>query len=97
MCAMSISLETAGRSAPRTAAQRFASAAAFDVPPLAVLAALVAEPSTRDFALVNVLVQAVLFAFGACLPAYRTRLTEFRGRFGVEDGIVAAVTVVPPR
>jgi steroid 5-alpha reductase family enzyme len=45
-----------------------------DLPLLVVLAAFVAEPSTRDFALVNLLVQALLFGFGACLPAYRRRI-----------------------
>nr|MDQ3935496.1 DUF1295 domain-containing protein [Actinomycetota bacterium] len=48
-----------------------------DLPLLAVLAAFVAEPSTRDFALVNLGVQAVLFGVGACLPAYRRGLMFF--------------------
>ena len=48
-----------------------------DAMPLAVLAALVAEPSTRDFALVNLLVQGVLSGLGAGLAAYRTRVMAF--------------------
>ena len=42
-----------------------------------MLAAFVAEPSTRDFALVNLLVQGVLFVFGACRPALRYRRMAF--------------------
>jgi steroid 5-alpha reductase family enzyme len=69
--------ETGEQSAPQGPARRLATAAAIDVPMLAVFAALVAEPSTRDFALVNLLVQGFLFVFGACLPAHRTRLMVF--------------------
>jgi steroid 5-alpha reductase family enzyme len=58
----------------RERARPFASAAARDLPMLVVLAAFLAEPSTREFALVNLLVQAVGFGLGACLPAYRTRV-----------------------
>src|SRR2546421_6171447 len=71
---MSVSAATTEGSAPGSAARRFASAAGRDLPLVAMLAAFVAEPSTRDFALVNLAVQAVMFAFGACLPAYRTRV-----------------------
>lgn len=65
---MALASPVAGRSA------RLARAAALDVPLLLVLAAFVAEPSTRDFALVNLGVQAVGFVLGACLPVYRTRI-----------------------
>ncbi|MDQ3935289.1 MAG: DUF1295 domain-containing protein, partial [Actinomycetota bacterium] len=44
---------------------------------IVTLAALVAEPSTRDFALANLGVQAVMFGLGACLPAYRTGVVAF--------------------
>ncbi|HEX8053272.1 MAG TPA: DUF1295 domain-containing protein [Thermoleophilaceae bacterium] len=74
---MSVSAETIAQGPPRSAARRFASAASLDLPMIAMLAAFVAEPSTRDFALVNLLVQGVLFLFGACLPAHKTRLMAF--------------------
>lgn len=57
------------------------SAWALDLPMVAVLAAFLAEPSTRDFALANLCVQAVGFVFGACLPAYRLRV------MAVVDGV----------
>jgi steroid 5-alpha reductase family enzyme len=66
--------ELAGRSAPRTTVLRLAAAGAWDLPLIAVFAAFVAEPAMRDFALVNLAVQALGFVFGACLPAYRTRI-----------------------
>jgi steroid 5-alpha reductase family enzyme len=75
---MSISADTGERGAPvRTSPQLYASALALDAVPLAVLAAFVAEPSTRSFALVNLLVQGVLFVFGAGLPAHHTRVMAF--------------------
>ena len=72
---MSVALDA--RAVPGGPARRLASAAARDLPLLAVLAAFVAEPSTRDFALVNLGVQGFLFVFGACLPAYRRGLMLF--------------------
>ena len=57
--------------------RRFANAVLGDLPLLAMLAAFVAEPSTCDFALVNLLVQATMFGLGACLPAYRTSVMAF--------------------
>ncbi|HEV7807153.1 MAG TPA: DUF1295 domain-containing protein [Solirubrobacteraceae bacterium] len=74
---MSIFTETTERSLRRTRASLFANAASLDLPLLAVLAAFVAEPSTRSFALVNLLVQTVLFVVVAFLPAYRTRVMAF--------------------
>src|SRR2546421_1303069 len=74
---MSVSAATTEGSAPGSAARRFASAAGRDLPLVAMLAAFVVEPSTRDFALVNLAVQAQMFVFGACLPAYRTRVMAF--------------------
>lgn len=72
---MSVSAETG---ALRTGARPFASAVlSRDVPLVVLVAAFAAEPSTRDFALVNLLVQALLFTFGACLPAYRRRVMAF--------------------
>ena len=73
---MTTSTGTAQPRAPRTSPRLYARAIAIDAMPLAVLAAFVAEPSTRDFALVNVLVQAVLFAL-AGLAAYRTRVMAY--------------------
>jgi steroid 5-alpha reductase family enzyme len=74
---MTVSAETSAQGVPRTPARRLASAASLDLPMIAMFAAFVAEPATRDFALVNLLVQGVLFVFGACLPAHRTRLMAF--------------------
>ena len=74
---MSVSVDSGDRRAPVAPERLFASAAARDLGPLAVIAAFVAEPSTRDFALVNLGVQAVIFLFAACLPAYRTRVMAF--------------------
>lgn len=61
----------------RERARLIAGAAAHDLPMLAVLAGFLAEPSTRDFALVNVLGQGVGFGLGACLPACRTGVMAF--------------------
>jgi steroid 5-alpha reductase family enzyme len=69
--------ETTEPAAHRGHARLLAVAVARDLPLLAVLAALVAEPSTRDFALANLLVQAALFTLGACLPAQRTGVMAF--------------------
>lgn len=74
---MSVAAESGARSAPASRAWLFAKAVSLDVPQLAVFAAFVAEPSTRDFALVNAGVQVLMFAFGACLPAYRRRVMAF--------------------
>lgn len=71
---MSVSSEATERVEPDSPARRAVGAVARDLPSLAMVAAFVAEPSTRDFALVNLCVQAVLFVFGACIPAYRTRV-----------------------
>lgn len=69
--------KTAERGASRGSARLGLSALSLDLMPLAVLAAFVAEPSTRSFALVNLLVQVVLFAFVASVPAHRTRVMAF--------------------
>lgn len=61
----------------RERARPLAGAAARDLPMLVVLAAFLVEPSTREFAIVNLLVQAVGFGLGACLPAYRTGVMAF--------------------
>lgn len=74
---MTISAGAGERVEPGSLARRIANAAARDVPPLALIAAFVAEPSTRDFALVNLCVQVALFVAGACIPAYRTRVMAF--------------------
>lgn len=66
--------------APGSAVRRLAAAVARDLPPLVVLAVLAAEPATRDFALANLVVQAVVIVCGACLPAWRT------GVMAVVDG-----------
>src|SRR5437016_4155233 len=75
--AVSIYAQPTERTAARVNARPFARAVSRDLPLVAMLAAFVAEPSTRDFALVNLLVQAVVFALGACLPAYLTGLMTF--------------------
>lgn len=62
------------RSAPAGALRRLAVAAALDLPAVVVLAALVAEPSTRELALVNLAVQVGVIVLGGCLPAYRRDL-----------------------
>lgn len=74
---MSISARAAEPSAPATRARLIARAAPRDLGAVAVLAAFVAEPATRTFALVNLGVQAALFVLGGCLPAYRTRVMAF--------------------
>ncbi|MFL5911865.1 MAG: DUF1295 domain-containing protein [Gaiellaceae bacterium] len=63
--------------AARSPALPFAFSALRDLPQIAVVAAFCAEPATRDFALVNLGVQALMFALGACLPAYRTGVMAF--------------------
>ena len=78
---MTVSTQTTDRSASRASARRFATVLATDVPLLVVFAAFVAASQTRDFALVNLLVQGVLFGLVACRLALRTR------RMAVVDGI----------
>jgi steroid 5-alpha reductase family enzyme len=74
---LTTSAEATERIAPRTPARAWVSAAFLNLMPLAVLVAFLAEPSTRDFALVNLLAQALLFTFGAGVPAHRTRVMAF--------------------
>ncbi len=71
---MSITVQNNERSAPIARARLLAHTLPRDLGALAVLAAFLAEPSTRDFALVNLAVQGALFVFGACVVAYRTRV-----------------------
>jgi steroid 5-alpha reductase family enzyme len=66
-----VSLAIDSRSAD---ARRLLAALPRDLPMLAIAAAAVAAPPTRDFALVNLAVQAVLFVFGALIPAARTQV-----------------------
>ncbi len=57
-----------------SAVRRYTESFASDIPNAAILLALVLEPATRDFALVNLGVQLVLFVLVACIPAYRTKI-----------------------
>jgi steroid 5-alpha reductase family enzyme len=72
--AVSISANTDERGASLTRARLLVRNLPRDLGALGIFAAFVAEPSTRDFALVNLFVQVVLFVLGACLFAHRTRV-----------------------
>jgi steroid 5-alpha reductase family enzyme len=72
-----MSAEKTDTSAPPSAARLLARDAPRDLGALLVLAAFIAEPSTRDFALVNLGVQLALFVFVACVPALRRGVMAF--------------------
>ncbi|RJQ68165.1 DUF1295 domain-containing protein [Pseudonocardiaceae bacterium YIM PH 21723] len=57
--------------------QRFLKRLVQALPFLALLAIVLAQPAMREFALVNVLVQLVLFLVIANIPAYRTGLMSY--------------------
>lgn len=70
---------TAGPARPSSATRksRLWIAAKSDLPMLCVLLALLAATPTRQFAATNLVVQAVLCLFVACIPAYRTGVMAY--------------------